>query len=148
MTPLENLEARVEAWLGQQELASESVDLPPVLRSESALVVPSCFLHEGAAWCRFTAIVLVEVEPSLPLLYRLLAMNNAALLGAFRLFEDRCLVYSATLPGSTLDAETFTFALRHVAAMADAHAPELRAVAGGRPAVQLTREEAPCGSPS
>ena len=148
MTPLENLEARVEAWLGQQELVGESADGLPVLRSELALVIPSCFAHDGAVWCRFTAIVLVDVEPSLPLLYRLLAMNNAALLGAFRLFEDRCLVYSATLPGATLDSDTFSFALRHVAAMADAHAPELRAVAGGRPAVQLTREEAPCGSHS
>ena len=138
MDPLTHLQERVEAWLGTLGIESPEGRLP-VVRSEQALIVPSCFLHGDAGYVRLTALLFTDVEPSLPLLYRLLAMNNAALLGAFRLFEDRTLVYSATLPARTLDADTFAEALQHVAAAADTAWQELRPMAGGRSATLLTR---------
>lgn len=133
MDALVNLEARVEAYLGQLGLAAafRPGGVCTVDAGDTAVLV-TCFVQDGQTWCRIAAVVLDDTEPTLGLLLRLLQLNHDVLLGAFQLFEDRTLAFSATLHGHNLDADTFATTLRYVAWVASTQALELLDVAGGR----------------
>jgi hypothetical protein len=147
MDLLDNLEERVETFLGQ--LGLETARVPhgvTVLRSRRATVLITTFPQDGTTWCRLAAIVLTDLEPTLSLLHRLLQLNNDVLMGGFRLFEDRTLVFSTTLQGDTLDHDSFARALRYVAHVADRFGPELRCLARGVEGAQLFGSATGCGS--
>jgi hypothetical protein len=115
-----------------------------VVKSASAPILISCFEQDDTRWCRLAAIVLTELHPSLEVLHRILQLNNNVLLGSFRLFEDRTLVFSATLHGDNLDADAFATTLRYVASIADSHGPELVGMAQAHAGNALLRSP-PCG---
>lgn len=142
MSPLELLEARVESLLG--ELGLEAAFRPggvTAVDAGDALVLVSCQLREDTLWVRVASVVLVDVEPSLELLHRLLQLGHDVRIGAFQLFEDRTLAFSATLFGHNLDAEALGKTLRYVAHVARTAAPALGELAGGR-AWPALRDEA------
>ncbi len=146
MQPLENLEARVETFLGQLGLdASYRRHGVSVVVSGEVVLYISCFEQLDRTWCRISAVVLEDVEPSLELLHELLHLNQRAIIGAFVIFEDRTLVCAATLPGSHLHADDFTDTLRYVAGIADEAAEELRPLAGGRTAISALGRPSQCG---
>lgn len=146
MTPLDLLSERVASFLGQLEL--EQAARPngiTLLRSDHAVLMLSCFEQDGRVFCRLATILLVDFSPSLDLLHRVLQLNNDLLLGSLQLFEDRTLALSVTLPGATLDADTFSHALGYLSGAADLIAPALRQLAGGRTGSELVERGAPCG---
>lgn len=146
MTPLDLLSERVAAYLGSLDLERAArPDGISLLRSDHTVVMLSCFEQGDHVFCRLAAILLVDFSPSLELLHKVLLLNNDLLLGALQLFEDRTLALSVTLPGSTLDADTFAYALRYVTAASDRIAPALRELAGGRTGSDLVERGAPCG---
>lgn len=139
MNPLDNLEARVASWLATLALPAEpATSGVTTLRYGDTLVFVTCFQQELATWCRVGAIVRTDIEPSLRLLHRMLALNTEAVIGAFLLFEDRTLAFAATLPGDCLDGDAFLTTLRYVARVADEQAQALGACCGGRRGVAAT----------
>lgn len=147
MDLLDILDERVETFLGR--LGLERARVPhgvTVLRSRNASLLLTTFAQDGTTWCRIAAIVLTDLKPNLRLLHRLLQLNNDVLMGGFRLFEDRTLVYSVTLQGDTLELDSFTRTLRYVAHVADTYAPELRDVAAGLEGAELLGSFSGCGS--
>lgn len=145
MTPLQNLDARLGTWLGQMELgAHHRPGGVTALRVGDALVLITVFANGDEAWCRLSAPIAVDAEPSLPLLYRVLALNNEVVAGAFRLFDDRSLWFTCTLPGAAVDADTFANVLQIVGATADEHSEALVALANARSGPAML-EELPCG---
>jgi hypothetical protein len=133
MNPLDLLEERVETLLGELGLAAAfRRGGVAAIDAGDALVVVSCLSREDTLWVRVASVVLVDVEPSLELLHRLLQLGHDVRIGAFQLFEDRTLAFSATLFGHNLDAESLGKTVRYVAHMARTAAPALAEVAGGR----------------
>jgi hypothetical protein len=141
MERIELIEEKIRAWLGQMGLP---VTTGPggiiTLKSDRSLLFISLASGDRRPWVRITAIALVGFTPSLDFLHRVLELNNEVAFGGFRLFEDRTLAFSTTLQPDALDADGFADATRYVAYVADTWAPELRALAGGRYSVELTRD--------
>lgn len=145
MTPLANLEARVEAYLGQMGL--EGAFRPGGVTTLDAGDVPvliTCFEQDDATWCRVAAVLLTDVAPTLALLHELLQRHHDVLLGAFQLFEDGTLAFSATLHGHNLDADAFSSTLRYVAHVASQQLRALQLVAPGTSWTDAPQEAPPC----
>jgi hypothetical protein len=145
MTPLQNLEGRVEAFLGQLGLA-EAFRPGGVTAVDAGdtVVLVTCFEQDDATWVRLAALVLTEVEPTVGLLHHLLQLNHDVLLGSFQLFEDRTLTFSATLHGHDLDPDAFARTLRYVAWIGGTSVRALAERAGGRSWPDARPEAAPC----
>lgn len=134
MDPLANLEARVETFLGSMGVADAyRPGGVSVVAGEGCATLVTCFAQDGATWCRIAAVPLTDVEPSLALLTHLLEVNHDVLQGAFQLFADGTLAFSATLHGHNLDADAFSRTLTYVTWVATNQAPQIQAMAGGRP---------------
>lgn len=138
MDRIGNLEARVETYLGQMDLEAEKTDEHLYLfKYGSTIVMISLFEDEEDSYCRFASIMLRDFEPSLELLQRILRLNTEVLFGAFLLFEDNTLSFSATLLGDHLDFEEFDKTLRYVAQVSDDYDDELQAIGGGQRAEDI-----------
>ncbi len=130
---LERLEDEVTAMLVEMGLPPEPHgDGLYLYRFGDTVVAVSLFEADGEAWVRFASTLLKDFRPNLELVTRVLRLNTEALLGAFLLFEDDTLSFSATLPGSGLASESFRRTMEYVARVSNAHAEELGAIAGGR----------------
>lgn len=149
MDVLRNTEDAVAAWLGQLGLADAvRPGRPTAIATGESVLFVSVFDQDELPWCRITAILLTDFEPTLGLLHRVLQLGNEVLMGGFRLFEDRTLAFSVTLPGTSLDSDTFANSVRYVAHVADTCSPELSRLGCGRSGADLLRRSASCGSPS
>lgn len=126
MLPIDNLEARVETYLGQLGLegAFHARGISTIDAAGGALFV-TCFEQEGETWCRIVAVALCGLTPTLELLHDLLRRNRDVLLGAWQLFDDGTVAFSVTLPGATLDPDGFAKAVRYAAWVASTAAPQL-----------------------
>jgi hypothetical protein len=143
MGPLELLDARIDAQLGQLDLgAAARPGRMKLLRTEHAVIVISAFAQDNLVMCRLAAVLLADVDPSLDLLHRLFRANTELTMGTLQLFEDRTVVLVITLPDSALDGETFPWAIRYLAQRADALAPALQATARGRTGSQILERSA------
>lgn len=126
MQPIDNLEARVETYLGQ--LGLEGAFRPrgvSCVDGSGGPVFVTCFEQSGETWCRLVAVALCGIEPTLAVLHDLLRRNRDVLMGAWQLFDDGTVAFSVTLPGATLDPDGFARALRYAAWVASSAAPQL-----------------------
>jgi len=133
MNRMQILQERVSAYLKEMELAAgRSDDGLYLFKYGSTVVMISIFESGEETFCRFASIMLKDFEPSLELLQRLLRLNTEVLFGAFLLFEDNTLSFSATLLGNHLDFDEFEKTLRYVAQVSDDFDDELQALGGGQ----------------
>jgi len=108
----------------------------------STVVMVRLFENEGHTFVRFLATLLTDVSFSPELLDQVLELNIEVLFGTFLVFkEDRTLAFSVTLLGDKLDFEEFEMALNYVARVSDDYDDPLQAVAGGKRAEDILREE-------
>ena len=141
MDRLQVLEERVNAYLAEMDLAPEqSEDGLYLFKYGSTVVMISLFEEGEDTFCRFASIMLKDFEPTLELLHRILRLNTQVLFGAFLLFEDNTLSFSATLLGNHLDFDEFEKTLRYVARVSDDYDDELQALGGGQRAEDVLRE--------
>ena len=147
MNPLENLEERVGMFLGQLGLTdAHQPNHVRLIKADGTTILVSCFEQDDNTWCRVAAIVLIHLEPSLEVVHRILQLNNNVLFGAFRLFGDRTLIFSATLHGPSLDLDGFEQTLHYAAHIAQTQGALLRPLAAAQSGAELMNEAAPCGS--
>lgn len=142
MNQLQLLEERVNTYLQEMQLAPEQSDDGLYLfKYGSTVVMISLFEEEDATYCRFASIMLKDFDPSLALLERILRLNTQVLFGAFLLFEDNTLSFSATLLGNHLDYDEFERTLRYVAKVSDDYDDELQALGGGQRAEDVLADD-------
>lgn len=126
------LEERVKAYLAEMDLdPGRATDGLYLFKYGSTVVMITMFEEGTETFCRFTAMVLKDFQPSLELLHRILRLNAEVLFGAFQLMEDSTLSFSATLLGNNLDFDEFEKTLRYVARVSDDYDDELQALGGG-----------------
>ena len=141
LSTLRVLEQRVEAYLAEMGLDPEQSDDGLYLfKYGSTVVMISLFTESETTFCRFASIMLKDFEPSLELLQHILRLNTEVLFGAFLLFEDNTLSFSATLLGDHLDFEEFEGTLKYVAQVSDDYDDELQKIGGGMRAEDVLRE--------
>jgi len=142
MRRLPILEERVKAYLAEMELdPARSDDGLYLFKYGSTVVMITLFEQDDETYCRFVAIVLKDFSPTLELLHRILRLNTEVLFGAFQLFEDGTLAFSATLLGNNLDFDEFEKTLRYVARVSDDYDDELQALGGGLRAEDVLHED-------
>jgi hypothetical protein len=142
MNRLDILDERVKAYLGEMELSPErSADGPYLFRYGSTVVMISLFEEGEDTFCRFASIMLKDFDPTLELLQRLLRLNTEVLFGAFLLFEDNTLSFSATLLGNHLEFDEFEKTLRYVAKVSDDYDDDLQALGGGKRAEDVLTDD-------
>ena len=141
MDPLNVLADRVKTYLADMGLEPNQTagDLF-LFKYGSTAVMISLFGEDRCTYCRFASIVLKDVEPNLELLQRILRLNTEVLFGAFLLFEDNTVSFSATLLGDHLDFPEFERTLRYVAKVSDDYDDELQALGGGKRALDLLED--------
>ncbi len=141
MNRIQMLEEKVSAYLGEMGLAPEqSEDGLYLFKYGSTVVMISLFEEGEDSFCRFASVMLKDFEPTLELLHRLLRLNTEVLFGAFLLFEDNTLSFSATLLGNHLDFDEFAKTLRYVAKVSDDYDDELQSLGGGMRAEDVLKE--------
>tara|TARA_B100001989_G_C24255003_1_gene323995 strand:- start:160 stop:597 length:438 start_codon:yes stop_codon:yes gene_type:complete len=142
MRRLPILEERVKAYLAEMELdPARSDDGLYLFKYGSTVVMITLFEQDDETYCRFVAIVLKDFSPTLELLHRILRLNTEVLFGAFQLFEDGTLAFSATLLGNNLDFDEFEKTLRYTARVSDDYDDELQALGGGLRAEDVLHED-------
>ena len=142
MRRLPILEELVKAYLAEMELdPARSDDGLYLFKYGSTVVMITLFEQEEETFCRFVAIVLKDFSPTLELLHRILRLNTEVLFGAFQLFEDGTLAFSATLLGNNLDFDEFEKTLRYVAQVSDDYDDELQALGGGLRAEDVLQDD-------
>ncbi len=130
MQPIDNLEARVETYLGQLGLEGAfRARGVSALDGGGGAVLVSCFEQSGDTWCRIVAVALCGIEPTLHVLHDLIRRNRDVLTGAWQLFDDGTVAFSVTLPGATLDPDGFARTLRYAAWVASTAAPQITSAA-------------------
>ncbi len=140
MNRLQILDERVKAYLAEMELApTPSGDGLYLFKFGSTVVMVSMFEEGDDTFCRFASILLRDCEPTLDLLHRILRLNTQVLFGAFLLFEDNTLSFSATVLGNHLDYDEFAKTLEYVARVSDDYDDELQAIGGGKRAQDMLK---------
>ncbi len=140
MDRLQILEERANAYLAEMDLTPEqSEDGLYLFKYGSTVVMISLFEEAEDTFCRFASIMLKDFEPTLELLHRILRLNTQVLFGAFLLFEDNTLSFSATLLGNHLDFDEFEKTLRYVARVSDDYDDELQTLGGGQRAEDVLK---------
>ncbi len=140
MDRLQILAERVNAYLAEMDLIPEQSDDGLYLfKYGSTVVMISLFEEAEDTFCRFASIMLKDFEPTLELLHRILRLNTQVLFGAFLLFEDNTLSFSATLLGNHLDYDEFEKTLRYVARVSDDYDEELQNLGGGQRAEDVLK---------
>lgn len=135
------LEDRVQSYLDEMGLPSvRSDDGLYLFKYGSTVVMVSLFDEGEDTFCRIASIMLKDFEPSLELLQRILRLNTEVLFGAFLLFEDNTLSFSATILGNNLDFDEFEKTLRYVAKVSDDYDDELQALGGGQRAADVLQD--------
>lgn len=140
---LDALARTVEGYLAQMGLPSApSEEHIYMFRCGSTAVVASLFMDDDQKHCfvRFTATTLSDFEPTPELVREILRLNAEVLFGAFILFPDSTLCFSATLLGDKLDFEEFETAIEYVAQVSDDYDDKLQVVAGGHRVEDLLKE--------
>lgn len=94
--------------------------------------------HDGDVVVEFTSQLVSGAELDADRMRWLLETNADIHFGGFGLLFDGTVIYSYTVPASTLDQETFASVARTVAALADHYDDEVVDVAGGETAVEAT----------
>lgn len=141
MNRLQILEERVDSYLAEMGLEPEqSEDGLYLFKYGSTVVMVSLFEEGEDTFCRFASIMLKDFVPTLELLHRILRLNTEVLFGAFLLFEDNTLSFSATLLGNHLDFDEFEKTLRYVAKVSDDYDDDLQRLGGGQRAEDVLRE--------
>lgn len=139
---LQILQERVGAYLAEMGLEPEqSEDGLYLFKYGSTVVMVSLFEETDDTFVRFASIMLKDFEPTLEILHRILRLNTEVLFGAFLLFEDNTLSFSATLLGNHLDFDEFEKTLRYVAKVSDDYDDELQRLGGGQRAEDVLKEE-------
>ena len=145
------LSDRVTEFLVEMGLAPEGPEQGPFMfRFGSTVVMVCLFEHGGDVYVRIASVLLKDFRPTLDLVTRILRLNTEVLLGAFLLFEDDTLSFSATLLGDDLSPTPFRKTVEYVARVSDEYDDELQAIAGGSRAEDILRdaEEAPTVDPT
>lgn len=106
----------------------------------STVVTVSLFEVDGDPYVRIASTLLKDFEISVELMNHLFQLNNQVLFGAFLLFEDKTISFSATLLGENLDHNELTKTLRYVAKISDDYDDVLQDVAGGKKASDILAE--------
>ena len=141
MDRMKMLEERVQAYLAEMGLEPDRAeDGLYLFRYGSTVVMVSLFAEKDDTFCRFASIMLKDFEPTLELLYRILRLNTEVLFGAFLLFEDNTLSFSATLLGNHLDFDEFETTLNYVAKVSDDYDDELQILGGGQRAEDVLND--------
>ena len=130
------LDAHVRAFLARMGLDTSSRDDGMYLFKYGSTSVR----RVGQTFVRFASTLLTEVTPNVGLVRRILRFNAEVLFGSFLLFEDNTLSFSATLLGSNLDFDSFSFTLNYVAHISDDYDDRLQEIAGGRRALDIYGE--------
>jgi hypothetical protein len=142
MNRLKTLDEQVQSYLADMELKpTQSEDGLYLFKYGSTVVMISLFQEDEETFCRFASIMLKDFEPSLELLRTVLRLNTEVLFGAFLLFEDNTLSFSATLLGNDLDFNEFEKTLRYVAKVSDDYDDKLQVVGGGKRAEDVLADE-------
>jgi hypothetical protein len=141
MNRIEILSERVQTYLDEMQLSPEQADDGLYLFKYGSTVVMISLFEEGEdTYCRFASIMLKDFEPTLEMLHRILRLNTEVLFGAFLLFEDNTLSFSATLLGNHLDYDEFEKTLIYVAKVSDDYDDELQTIGGGMRAEDVLAE--------
>lgn len=141
MDRLGKLNEKVRDYLTEMGLELPAEPTPPIVfQHGSTIVTISTFELDSSTFCRFSSVVLTDVTPTLELLQRLLRLNTEVLFGAFLLFEDTTIAFSATLLGNDLDPKEFETTLRYVAAIADTFDDPLLDLCGGMRGMDLLEQ--------
>ncbi len=138
---IERLAGIVQAYLAEMKLEPEKTENGLYLfKYGSTVVMISLFEDKEDSFCRFASIVLKDFQPTLQLLHRILRLNTEVLFGAFLLFEDNTLSFSATVLGNHLDFNEFEKTLRYVAKVSDDYDDILQNLGGGMRAHDILRD--------
>ena len=141
MNRLQLLEERARTYLDEMGLHPErSDDGLYLFKYGSTVVMTSFFEDVPDTFCRFASIMLKDFETTLELLHRILRLNTEVLFGAFLLFEDNTLSFSATILGNHLDFDEFEKTLGYVARVSDEYDDELQTLGGGLRATDVLME--------
>ena len=106
----------------------------------STVVTLSLFEDDHDAYVRIASTLLTDFEVSVELMNRLFQLNNQVLFGAFLLFEDKTISFSATLLAHNLDQHTLGRSLQYVAKISDDYDDVLQELAGGKKASDLLED--------
>ncbi len=135
---LDLLQDKVTGFLLELGLPPEChAPLAYAYRYDDTVVLVSLIETDEGAWVRLASTLLKEFRPNLELVTRVLRLNTEVVMGAFLIFEDDTLTFSITLPAAGLELEGFCAAMDQVARVSNQHGEELRALAGGRLAVDI-----------
>ena len=144
MNSLLSLDDTLNSYYLKMGLAPEPTTPGHALfRYGSTVIVVSTFSDEldnsntTDVYCRIASIVLDQVEPSLELLQMILRLNTEVLFGAFLLFEDNVLSFSATLFANTLNFATFERTLTYVARISNEFDEEFQLLGQGQRGIEL-----------
>lgn len=136
-----SLESRVLDYLRSMGLQLDpSDDGIYFFKYGSTVVTVSLFEAEGDTYVRIASTLLKDFEISVELMNHLFQLNNQVLFGAFLLFEDKTISFSATLLGENLDHNELTKTLRYVAKISDDYDDVLQDLAGGKKASDILEE--------
>lgn len=133
----------VEAYLARMGLTTHATqDGLYMFRFGSTAVVISLLQDDEQkhTFVRFSATTLSDFEPTMELVREVLRLNAEVLFGAFLVFPDNTLSFSATLLGDKMDFEEFETALEYVAQVSDDTDDLLQELAGGHRAQDLLEE--------
>ena len=135
------VEARVLSYLASMGLTLDAADDGIYFfKYGSTVVTVSMFEVEGHSYVRIASTLLKDFEVSVELMNTIFQLNNQVLFGAFLLFEDKTISFSATLLGENLDHNELTVTLKYVAKISDDYDDVLQELAGGKKASDILAE--------
>ena len=138
---LKEVEERVLSYLASMSLnINASNDGIYFFKYGSTVVTVSMFGVEDHTYVRIASTLLKDFDLCTDLMHTLFELNNKVLFGAFLLFEDKTLSFSATLLGENLDLNEFAVTLRYVARTSDDYDDVLQELAGGKKAMDVLAE--------
>jgi hypothetical protein len=133
---LHNVRALLKSIYGNNAPNVNQVDNSFIITRGSAAVNVSVHeLNEQECVVQALAYVVKGARISPELLAKLLHLNNTFPFGAFGLLSDDTITYSHRVAGAHLDKNELELAINWVAHVADESDDQIRAVAGGRRAV-------------
>lgn len=131
-------ETRVLKFLTDMNLPMErSKDGVYFFKYGSTIVTLSIFEDDEETYVRAASTLLKGFTLSVELMHHLFKLNNKVIFGAFRLFEDRTISFSATLLGTNLDFNELSRTLKYVAQVSDDFDDILQGIAGGQKAIDI-----------
>ena len=133
---LQNIRALLKKIYGHNAPNVSEVDKSFIItRGSAAVNVSVTMLNSNDCVVQALAYVVKGARITPELLAKLLHLNNSFPFGAFGLLSDDTITYSQRVAGANLDRNELELAIDWVAHVADETDDQIRAVAGGRRAV-------------